>query len=214
MTTQDICFTPAVELAAMIRDGGSFHGELLRTPIQWDNGFVVIPTAPGLGVELDEDVARAHPYDGDGLHLTMWDEPIDRAEFGGVGALGGQFDRRPGCVDVVPAPGSVQLGIATQRHHRVDRRGPADAAPALVRHRRTPGRPRRRERRERSTRHGDRCEEVGAAERTVEIIGSEVGACFQQRHRAGGVGRQSCRHHASCRAGTDHDRRAFAEPIR
>jgi galactonate dehydratase len=29
----------------------------------------VPPTGPGLGVELDEAVALAHPYDGTGLHI-------------------------------------------------------------------------------------------------------------------------------------------------
>jgi L-alanine-DL-glutamate epimerase-like enolase superfamily enzyme len=74
--------SPNFLILEMIRDGGGFHRELVRNPIEWDTGFVVPPTAPGLGVELDEDVARAHPYEDDGLHLTMWDEPIDRAEFG------------------------------------------------------------------------------------------------------------------------------------
>jgi galactonate dehydratase len=46
-----------------------FHAELLKAPIQWQDGYVITPRAPGLGVELDEDVARAHPYDGDALHL-------------------------------------------------------------------------------------------------------------------------------------------------
>jgi galactonate dehydratase len=27
-------------------------------------------------VELDEDVARAHPYEGDGLHLDMTERPF------------------------------------------------------------------------------------------------------------------------------------------
>jgi len=58
-----------------------FHAELLRSPIEWSDGRVVVPSGPGLGVELDEDVARAHPYDGDRLHLTMWSDPIDRARF-------------------------------------------------------------------------------------------------------------------------------------
>ena len=31
---------------------------------------MIPPEAPGLGVELDEDVARAHPYSGDALHLA------------------------------------------------------------------------------------------------------------------------------------------------
>ena len=59
-----------------ILDWGGFHADLLKTPFQWDEGWLIPPTAPGLGVELDEDVARAHPYDGDGLHLDMTEEPF------------------------------------------------------------------------------------------------------------------------------------------
>ena len=59
-----------------IRDWGGFHAELLKTPIHWEDGYVIPPTAPGLGVELDEDVARAHPYTGDGLHLDVTEHPI------------------------------------------------------------------------------------------------------------------------------------------
>lgn len=60
-----------------IDDWGGFHAELLKTPFNWENGHLIPPSAPGLGVELDEDVARAHPYSGDGLHLDMTDRPID-----------------------------------------------------------------------------------------------------------------------------------------
>jgi L-alanine-DL-glutamate epimerase-like enolase superfamily enzyme len=57
---------------------GGFHAEILRTPIRWEDGCVLVPSAPGLGVELDEEVALAHPYPGDGrLHLEMADEPIE-----------------------------------------------------------------------------------------------------------------------------------------
>ena len=59
-----------------ILDWGGFHAELLKTPLSWADGYVIPPTAPGLGVELDEEVARAHPYDGDGLHLDMTEEPL------------------------------------------------------------------------------------------------------------------------------------------
>ena len=56
---------------------GGFHAELLKTPIRWEDGHVLVPTAPGLGVELDEAVALAHPYPADGrLHLEMADEPL------------------------------------------------------------------------------------------------------------------------------------------
>jgi galactonate dehydratase len=54
--------------------------ELLRTPLVWDQGRLVPPTAPGLGVELDEDVARAHPYTGDVTHLSMWSAPLDETD--------------------------------------------------------------------------------------------------------------------------------------
>ena len=33
------------------------------------------PEGPGLGVEIDEAVARAHPWAGDRLHLEMSPEP-------------------------------------------------------------------------------------------------------------------------------------------
>ncbi|MGR3320820.1 MAG: mandelate racemase/muconate lactonizing enzyme family protein [Pseudooceanicola sp.] len=54
-----------------------FHAALIRGAITVDSGFVVPPTAPGLGIELDEDLARAHPWTGDGLHLQMQDAPCD-----------------------------------------------------------------------------------------------------------------------------------------
>lgn len=59
-----------------IGDWGGFHAELLKTPIRWEDGYVIPPTAPGLGVELDEEVARTHPYTGDALHLDMTGTPF------------------------------------------------------------------------------------------------------------------------------------------
>lgn len=72
--------SPNFLLLEGIRDWGGFHAELLESPITWEAGYVIPPTAPGLGVELNEEVARAHPYDGDALHLTMADRPIDEAD--------------------------------------------------------------------------------------------------------------------------------------
>ena len=63
-----------------ILDWGGFHAEILETPVTWEDGYVIPSTAPGLGVELDEDVARAHPYTDDGLHLDMAERPIDEAD--------------------------------------------------------------------------------------------------------------------------------------
>jgi 2-dehydro-3-deoxyphosphogalactonate aldolase len=53
-----------------------FHAEILRRPIRWEAGFVIPPSEPGLGVELNEDVARAHPYTAKALHLEMAAKPV------------------------------------------------------------------------------------------------------------------------------------------
>jgi L-alanine-DL-glutamate epimerase-like enolase superfamily enzyme len=53
-----------------------FHAEILRRPIRWEEGYVIPPSEPGLGVELNESVALAHPYNGRELHLEMADRPI------------------------------------------------------------------------------------------------------------------------------------------
>lgn len=54
-----------------------FHRDLIKGSIKIDHGYVPAPTAPGLGIDVDEALARAHPFDGDGLHLQMQDEPCD-----------------------------------------------------------------------------------------------------------------------------------------
>jgi len=56
-----------------------FHDQLIKGSIRVEQGFVTAPTAPGLGIEVDEDLARAHPYTGTGLHLEMQDAPCDYA---------------------------------------------------------------------------------------------------------------------------------------
>ena len=60
-----------------IGTGGDFHLALVKNSIKWENGFILPPTAPGLGIEFDEDLARAHPYAGTGLHLEMQEAPCD-----------------------------------------------------------------------------------------------------------------------------------------
>jgi len=59
-----------------IQTFGGFHAKLLKTPIRWQDGYVIPPTEPGLGIELDEAVALAHPYTGTNLHLEMTNRPI------------------------------------------------------------------------------------------------------------------------------------------
>ena len=68
--------SPNFLILESIQTWGGFHAEILKQPIRWDDGYVIPPTGPGLGVELDEAVAAAHPYDGTLLHLEMADTPI------------------------------------------------------------------------------------------------------------------------------------------
>ena len=67
--------SPSFLILEGIQDWGGFHAEILTTPIRWEDGYVIPPTAPGLGVELDEAVALAHPYTGSELHLEMGETP-------------------------------------------------------------------------------------------------------------------------------------------
>jgi 2-dehydro-3-deoxyphosphogalactonate aldolase len=53
-----------------------FHAEVLVKPIRWEAGYVIPPTEPGLGVELNEAVLARHPYRGNLLHLEMADKPV------------------------------------------------------------------------------------------------------------------------------------------
>jgi L-alanine-DL-glutamate epimerase-like enolase superfamily enzyme len=57
-----------------------FHDRLIKGSIRVEEGFIPAPSAPGLGIEVDEELARAHPYDGDGLHLQMQEAPCDYVE--------------------------------------------------------------------------------------------------------------------------------------
>ncbi len=59
-----------------IEQWSGFHSKLLKKPIHWEQGYVIPSTEPGLGVELDEKVAEAHPYNGNQLHLEMTNTPV------------------------------------------------------------------------------------------------------------------------------------------
>ncbi|MEL6808310.1 MAG: mandelate racemase/muconate lactonizing enzyme family protein [Pseudomonadota bacterium] len=54
-----------------------FHDQLIKGAIRVEDGFITPSDAPGLGIDVDEELARAHPYQGDGLHLQMQDDPCD-----------------------------------------------------------------------------------------------------------------------------------------
>ncbi len=65
-----------VELAASIQLGacspnflileiidtlGGFYAEILKKPFRWEEGYVIPPDEPGLGIELNEEVMAKHP---------------------------------------------------------------------------------------------------------------------------------------------------------
>jgi L-alanine-DL-glutamate epimerase-like enolase superfamily enzyme len=69
--------SPNFLILESIQQWDGFHADLLKTPIRWEQGYVIPPTAPGIGVELNETVALAHAHSKAGpLHLEMADRPL------------------------------------------------------------------------------------------------------------------------------------------
>ncbi len=62
--------SPNFLILESIEQWTGFHAQILKKGIRWEDGYVIPPTEPGLGVELDEAVALAHPYKGKDLHLV------------------------------------------------------------------------------------------------------------------------------------------------
>lgn len=52
--------------------------KLVREPLKFDNGYVLIPETPGLGIELNEDAFRGQP-------LTSWRRPLIVEPDGNIG---------------------------------------------------------------------------------------------------------------------------------
>jgi L-alanine-DL-glutamate epimerase-like enolase superfamily enzyme len=52
------------------------YGIFLKRGIAWQDGYIIPPTAPGLGVELDDDAIAANPYTGNELHLNLATDPV------------------------------------------------------------------------------------------------------------------------------------------
>ena len=72
--------TPNFLILESIQTWDGFHADILKKPVRWEDGYVIPPTEPGLGVELDEAVAEANPYVGDRLHLEMSSDPQINAD--------------------------------------------------------------------------------------------------------------------------------------
>ena len=57
-----------------------FHDAILKKPLVWENGYMLAPTEPGLGIELNESVLEDNPYTTGGrLHLEMCQTPLSSA---------------------------------------------------------------------------------------------------------------------------------------
>jgi L-alanine-DL-glutamate epimerase-like enolase superfamily enzyme len=69
------CSMPNILMAETIET--HFHEALIGGTLQVEDGFITPPEAPGLGIEVNEALAHAHPYNGHGLHLEMREEPCD-----------------------------------------------------------------------------------------------------------------------------------------
>jgi 2-dehydro-3-deoxyphosphogalactonate aldolase len=55
----DAC-TPNFQIQECIERLDGFHADILKKPIRWENGFIIPPEEPGLGVEPNEEVVRKH----------------------------------------------------------------------------------------------------------------------------------------------------------
>ena len=128
--------------------------------------------------------------------------PVERSELDLGRQRGRDQHPLPRLVDVVPAPRCVDRRIAAQRHHRVDRTRPAEAAAPHVRQRRAARRASGGHGRKRTTGQLDRGEEVPAAER--HRCGGIVGwTRLEEDDRSLGILAQSGRHDAPRRTGAD-----------
>ena len=59
----------------LICEGGHRRGEgLFKTPLVFKNGFLELPTAPGLGVDMDDDAIAAMRDDTYRLRGMFWRE--------------------------------------------------------------------------------------------------------------------------------------------
>jgi len=63
--------TPNFLIQESIETMGNFHSAILKKPLKWENGYLYPSDEPGLGVELNDEVVKAHPYTGKDLHLSM-----------------------------------------------------------------------------------------------------------------------------------------------
>ena len=54
--------SPNFLIQESIETFGGFYADVLVEPIQWQDGYIIPPSTPGIGVELNEEVADTNPY--------------------------------------------------------------------------------------------------------------------------------------------------------
>jgi len=70
--------TPNFLMQESIGTWDGFHADILQQKIDWQDGYIIPNSKPGIGVELNMDVVKAHsPYTGRKLHLSMDPTPYD-----------------------------------------------------------------------------------------------------------------------------------------
>ena len=70
--------TPNFLIQESIGSWGGFHADVLQEKIEWKDGYIIPSDKPGLGIELNMEVVKAHsPYTGKALHLSMDSKPHD-----------------------------------------------------------------------------------------------------------------------------------------
>ena len=64
--------TPNFLIQESIGTWDGFHAEVVQEKIDWQKGYIIPNTKPGLGIELNMEVVKANsPYIGKSLHLMM-----------------------------------------------------------------------------------------------------------------------------------------------
>ena len=56
--------SPNFLIQESIEEFRGFHAEILKEPIRWEDRYITPPDKPGLGVEIDEEIAAKYPYAG------------------------------------------------------------------------------------------------------------------------------------------------------
>ena len=67
--------SPNFLIQESIETFGGFHEEIVKSPIQWEDGYIIPPTEPGLGIELNEEIVEKYPYEGP-IFIEVEDHPI------------------------------------------------------------------------------------------------------------------------------------------